>query len=59
MVWSLSQDVFGLQQGFFFVQQRGGGKGIWDIDSKQGDLKDRFVLCLYNTFYLHVTCLDV
>ena len=38
----------------FFGQQGGGGGGILDIDSKQQDWKDRFVICLYNTLYF--TC---
>ena len=31
------QTYLGFSKGFLFVEQGGGGGGIWDIDSKQGD----------------------
>ena len=54
----VSKNSLPLAMFFFFVQQGCVGVGALDIDSKQGDSKYRFVICPYNTFYLHVNSLD-
>ena len=46
----VSSHIWGFSK-VFLVQQVGGSGGILDIDSKQRDYKDRFVICLYNTLY--------